>query len=66
MTDLGLDEAILGFRTFYRCAVDPTFDCPIVGEPNKSDTPRPVASGVYYYRMAGPEFTEQKKMVLLK
>jgi hypothetical protein len=24
----GLDEAILGFRTYYRCAVDPTFDCP--------------------------------------
>jgi len=24
----GLDEAIGGFRTFYRCAVDPTFDCP--------------------------------------
>ena len=25
----GLDEAVLGFRTFYRCAVDPTFDCPL-------------------------------------
>jgi len=25
----GFDEAILGFRTYYRCAVDPTFDCPI-------------------------------------
>jgi len=24
----GLDEAIVGFRTYYRCAVDPTFDCP--------------------------------------
>ncbi|MBL7471203.1 nuclear transport factor 2 family protein [Robertkochia sediminum] len=24
----GLDEAILGFRTFYRCSVDPTFECP--------------------------------------
>lgn len=24
----GLDEAAIGFRTFYRCAVDPTFDCP--------------------------------------
>lgn len=24
----GLDEAIFGFRTYYRCAVDPTFDCP--------------------------------------
>jgi len=24
----GFDEAILGFRTYYRCAVDPTFDCP--------------------------------------
>jgi len=25
----GLDEAIVGFRTYYRCAVDPTFDCPL-------------------------------------
>jgi hypothetical protein len=24
----GLDEAMLGFRTFYRCAVDPSFACP--------------------------------------
>jgi len=23
-----LSEAVLGFRTYYRCAVDPTFDCP--------------------------------------
>jgi len=29
MTNIpGFDEAILGFRTYYRCAVDPTFDCP--------------------------------------
>lgn len=25
----GLDQAVLGFRTFYKCAVDPTFPCPI-------------------------------------
>ncbi len=25
----GLDEAIWGFRMYYRCAVDPTFDCPL-------------------------------------
>lgn len=25
----GLDEAIAGFRTYYRCAVDPTFPCPL-------------------------------------
>ena len=25
----GLDEAINGFRMYYRCAVDPTFDCPL-------------------------------------
>jgi hypothetical protein len=25
----GFDQAILGFRTYYRCAVDPTFDCPL-------------------------------------
>ena len=24
----GLDEAIGGFRTYYKCYVDPTFDCP--------------------------------------
>lgn len=23
-----LSEAVIGFRTYYRCAVDPTFDCP--------------------------------------
>lgn len=28
----GLDLAIGGFRTVYRCAVDPTFECPL-GEP---------------------------------
>jgi len=26
----GLDEPTAAFRTFYRCAVDPTFDCPLV------------------------------------
>jgi len=25
----GLDQAIGGFRMFYRCSVDPTFDCPL-------------------------------------
>jgi len=25
----GLDQAIGGFRTYYRCAVDPTFSCPL-------------------------------------
>jgi len=25
----GLDAAIAGFRMFYRCSVDPTYDCPI-------------------------------------
>ncbi len=28
----GLDQAAIGFRTFYRCAVDPTFDCPLENE----------------------------------
>ena len=32
----GLDQAILGFRTYYRCAVDPTFDCPLDGPPSGS------------------------------
>jgi hypothetical protein len=26
----GLDEAINGFRTYYKCSVDPIFDCPFV------------------------------------
>ncbi len=26
----GLDEAINGFRTYYKCSVDPLFDCPFV------------------------------------
>lgn len=30
----GLDEAILGFRTYYRCAVDLAFDCPFDGFPD--------------------------------
>lgn len=25
----GLDEAVLGFRTYYKCAVDPSFECPL-------------------------------------
>jgi hypothetical protein len=25
----GLDQAAIGFRTYYRCAVDPTFECPL-------------------------------------
>jgi hypothetical protein len=30
MTNIpGFDQAILGFRTYYRCAVDPTSDCPL-------------------------------------
>jgi len=33
----GLDEAIGGFRTFYRCAVDPTFDCPLEDPPVIAD-----------------------------
>ena len=24
-----LAEAVLGFRVYYRCAVDPTFECPL-------------------------------------
>jgi len=32
----GLDQAILGFRTYYRCAVDPTFDCPTNAPPGVS------------------------------
>jgi hypothetical protein len=34
----GLDLAIEGFRTFYRCAVDPTFDCPLGGPPSGSES----------------------------
>ena len=33
----GLDQAIMGFRTYYKCAVDPTFNCPFVS--NSSDLP---------------------------
>jgi len=29
----GLDQAIYFFRTYYRCAVDPTFDCPLSDSP---------------------------------
>ena len=43
----GLDEAVAGFRTFYRCAVDPTYECPLEGPPTaepvgtRPDTPQP-------------------------
>lgn len=34
MTNIpGFDQAILGFRTYYRCAVDPTFVCPFALAP---------------------------------
>lgn len=48
----GLDQAIGGFRTYYRCAVDPTYDCPLDAAATaagtgsargKSGTPRPAA-----------------------
>ncbi len=29
----GLDQAIGGFRAYYRCAVDPTFECPFTSAP---------------------------------
>lgn len=32
----GLDQAIGGFRAYYRCAVDPTFDCPFDAAPSPS------------------------------
>jgi len=34
----GLDEAIEGFRTYYRCAVDPTFVCPLDWPPSGSES----------------------------
>jgi hypothetical protein len=32
----GLDMVIAGFRTVYRCAVDPTFDCPLNETPSEN------------------------------
>ena len=34
----GLDLAIGGFRTVYRCAVEPDFDCPLNGPPAGSES----------------------------
>ena len=36
----GLDQAIIGFRTFYKCTVDPTFDCPISSAPQNTENNR--------------------------
>jgi hypothetical protein len=32
----GLDQTVYFFRTYYRCAVDPTFDCPLVNSPRST------------------------------
>lgn len=37
----GLDEAIGGFRVYYRCSVDPTFDCPIPDFPPSGEVNQP-------------------------
>ena len=34
----GLDEVIWGFRSYYRCAVDPTFECPFGEPPSTSES----------------------------
>lgn len=34
----GLDDVILGFRTYYRCAVVPNFPCPFDGPPSVSES----------------------------
>jgi len=135
----GLDEPTEAFRTYYRCFVDPTFDCPLgkdgaedraameappasgtfqLGQntPNpfnpattisytvpdaggvvtlriydvagrlvrslvdgfepagehavawdgRNDRGRAVASGIYHYRLTGPGYAGQKRMVLLR
>jgi hypothetical protein len=58
----GLDQAIFGFRDYYRCAVDPTFDCPFDGAPSGSrgpigfeapDNPRALLGR--YNRLRSPE-----------
>lgn len=38
----GLDQAILGFRTFYKCNVDPTFECPFPVPPSEGNNQPPI------------------------
>jgi hypothetical protein len=40
----GLDEAVAGFRVYYRCAVDPTFDCPLDEPEAKSSDLQPAVT----------------------
>ena len=40
----GLDEAINGFRTFYKCSVDPTFKCPLAPASSDFETKKPLKS----------------------
>jgi hypothetical protein len=37
----GLDGAIWAFRTYYKCAVDPTFECPLALSPQSTENPQP-------------------------
>ena len=36
----GLDQAIFFFRAYYRCAVDPTYDCPFMSSPPSPENNR--------------------------
>ena len=65
----GLDELIWAFRAYYRCAVDPTFDCPFGGFPGEGVSgfkapDKPPAPHARDNRLRSPEQLRRAQLVV--